>query len=350
MKKKNLSAKKRILNFYSKKLDNPKIRNIYSNFKKDLTPLIKTNLCVAVSGGADSLALSFLAKCYSIEKKKDIYFFIVDHNLRKNSSLEAKTVRSKLKNFQINCEILTLKKVNKSLNLQSFARNNRYKLISKQALKKKSDTILTAHHRDDLLENFFIRLLRGSGLRGLISLAKIRSKIKFDDKISILRPLINVSKKDLIYISKETFNFKIEDPSNLDDKFLRVKVRKLIANLEREGLSFKKFKISLNNLSKSNNALNYFVKKNIHDNSNYIGFNKNIILKEEFLSQPDEIAFRSLSEVIQKVGKKQYYTRGVKLKNLIENLRSSKKYKKKTLSGCIIQKIQKSVIISPENR
>ena len=151
MKKKNLSAKKRILNFYSKKLDNPKIRNIYSNFKKDLTPLIKTNLCVAVSGGADSLALSFLAKCYSIEKKKDIYFFIVDHNLRKNSSLEAKTVRSKLKKFQINCEILTLKKVNKSLNLQSFARNNRYKLISKQALKKKSDTILTAHHRDDLL-------------------------------------------------------------------------------------------------------------------------------------------------------------------------------------------------------
>ena len=62
--------------------------------------------------------------------------------------------------------------------------------------------ILTAHHKDDLIENFFIRLLRGSGLKGLISFSKIKSRVTFDDKIFILRPLLDTSKKDLIYLLK----------------------------------------------------------------------------------------------------------------------------------------------------
>ena len=62
--------------------------------------------------------------------------------------------------------------------------------------------ILTAHHFDDLIENFFIRLLRGSGLKGLISFNKIKSKVKLNDKVFILRPLIDVPKQDLAYISK----------------------------------------------------------------------------------------------------------------------------------------------------
>ena len=117
--------------------------------------------------------------------------------------------------------------------------------------------ILTAHHVDDLIENFFIRLLRGSGLKGLVSFNKIKSKVNFDDKIYILRPLIDIPKKDLAYISNNTFNFNVNDPSNLDDKFLRVRVRKLISNLEEDGLTFNKFKLSMNNLSKSNNCLLY---------------------------------------------------------------------------------------------
>ena len=350
MKKKNLSVKKTIHNFYFKKLDDPRIKRIYLNFKKKISSHVPNSFCVAVSGGVDSMALSFLAKCYSLEKNKKVYFFIVDHKLRKNSTLEANLVKKKLKLFQISCNILTIKKKNKKTNLQSFARDNRYKLIIRQSLIKKIDMILTAHHTDDLIENFFIRLLRGSGLKGLISFSKIKSKVKIDDKIYILRPLIDISKKDLVYISKNTFNFNVKDPSNFEDKFLRVKVRKLILNLEKDGLTFKKFKLSLNNLSKSNYAIDYFVKKNINENSNYLKLTKTIILKENFLKQPDEIVFRSFSEVIQKVGKKNTFARGEKIKRLIKYLGSIKNYSKKTLSGCIIQKIENSVIISPEKR
>ncbi len=350
MKKKNLSVKKTIHNFYLKKLDDPRIKKIYSNFKKKISSHVPNSFCVAVSGGVDSMALSFLAKCYSLENNKKVYFFIVDHKLRKNSTLEANLVKKKLKLFQIFSNVLTIKKINKKSNLQTFARNNRYKLIINQSLTKKIDMILTAHHTDDLIENFFIRLLRGSGLKGLISFSKIKSKTTFDDKIFILRPLLDTPKKDLIYISKNTFNFNVNDPSNLDNKFLRVKVRKLISNLEKDGLTLNKFKLSLNNLSKSNNAIDYYVQKNINDNSNYLKLTNSIILKDDFLKQPDEIVFRSFSKLIKKIGKKNTYARGAKVENLLKYLRSTSNYSKKTLSGCIIQKFENSVIISSENR
>ena len=137
MKKKNLSAKKKIHNFYFKKLRDPRIKRIYKIFKKKLNNINSNNICVAVSGGVDSIALSFLTKCYALEKKKNIYYFIVDHKLRNNSTKEAKIVKNKLKSFQINCEILNFNKVKKVTNLQSFARHNRYKSIVKQCLKKK---------------------------------------------------------------------------------------------------------------------------------------------------------------------------------------------------------------------
>ena len=73
MKKKNLSVKKIIHNFYFNKLKDPKIKRIYVNFKKELHNNTSNNICVAVSGGVDSIALSFLAKCYSLEKKKKVY-------------------------------------------------------------------------------------------------------------------------------------------------------------------------------------------------------------------------------------------------------------------------------------
>ena len=111
---------------------------------------------------------------------------------------------------------------------------------------------------------------------------------------------------------------------------------------------FNKFKLTLNNLSKSNNAIDYYVQKNINNNSNYLKLNNSIILKDDFLKQPDEIVFRSFSELIQKIGKKDTFARGVKVANLLKFLKSTNNYSKKTLSGCIIQKIQNSVIIYPE--
>ena len=349
MKKRNLSAKKKIHNFFLSKIKIPKVRKVYLEFKNKVEKYSVKNLCIATSGGSDSMALVFLSKCYSIEKNIKCYYFIVDHGLRKESAKEAKIIKNKLKKFDINSQILTWNKKKFLSNIQSRARDKRYGLIFDECLKKKINLVLTAHHKDDLIENFFIRLLRGSGLKGLSSFNNIKTRIIKEKNIHILRPLLNFSKKDLKYITTSTFDFYIEDPSNSNDYFLRVKIRKLINGLNQDGLYFNKFIKTIRNLDQSNHTVEFYVKKNVQKNSKYLNNKKSIILNDDFFYQPNEIVFRSLSEVIHKFGIKDQYTRGSKVINLLKHLNSLENTKQITLSGCLFKKVSKSIIISREN-
>ena len=109
MKKRNLSAKKKIRNFYLEKLNNPKIKRIYLEFEKNLRKFNLRKYSIAVSGGSDSMALAFLAKCHSIKKNLNYLYFTVDHKLRPTSTKEAIQTKKKLEKFGIICEILTWK-------------------------------------------------------------------------------------------------------------------------------------------------------------------------------------------------------------------------------------------------
>ena len=97
MKKKNLSAKKKIHNFYIYKQKNPKIRKIYYEFKKNIEKNFDNKLCVAISGGPDRMSLAFLDKYYSIQKKTKFFYCIVDHKLRSESTKEAKITKERLR-------------------------------------------------------------------------------------------------------------------------------------------------------------------------------------------------------------------------------------------------------------
>jgi tRNA(Ile)-lysidine synthase len=349
MKKRNLSAKKKIHNFYLKKLNNPRIKKIYLEFEKNLGKYNSSKYSIAVSGGVDSMALAFLAKCHSIKKNLNHFYFTVDHKLRSSSSKEASQTIKQLRKFGIICEILTWKNNKTYSNFQAKARDKRYELIFKKSLKNRVDLVLTAHQKNDLYENFFIRLLRGSGLKGLSSFKSNKTKINKNFDVYILRPLLNISKQDLSYITRNTFNFNIEDPSNENDNYLRIKIRKLINRLNQYGLTFEKFNNTLKNLNASNKAIEFYVKKNIKENTKMLNKKKCIIINEIFFNQPDEIVFRSLSEIIHIIGNKSSYTRGKKILSLISNINSAKNFKKKTLSGCIFEKSNKSIIISREN-
>ena len=233
--------------------------------------------------------------------------------------------------------------------MQANARENRYELIFQKSLKNKVNLVLTAHQKNDLYENFFLRLLRGSGLKGLSSFQTNKTKIKKNLNIYVVRPLLNLSKQDLSYITRNTFNFNIEDPSNENENFLRIKIRKLINELSLNGLTFEKFNLTLENLSESNRAIEFYVKKNISKNTRSLNKKKFIIINENFFDQPREVVFRSISELIHNIGNKKNFTRGKKILNLLNDITYSKNFKKKTLSGCIFEKVNKSIIISREN-
>ena len=338
---KNLSVAKKIPKLFKDKLDNKIINQVYKRFEKSFN--INQDFIVAVSGGPDSLALAFLAKIYSIKKNLNSKFFIVDHKLRINSTNEAKEVKKVLKRLLISGEILTWKSQKPSKNVQSLARKKRYELLFNKCNSLKIYNILLGHHQGDLFENFFIRILRGSGLKGLISLNK-KNKIK---NITLHRPLLDEKKNDLEFISKKVFNFYIKDPYNYDEKFQRIKVRKLIEGLKLNGLDQKKFNNTLKNLRYSDETVKFYVNKNLHENSFFHLKKNQLIIDCNFFKQPHEIVFRSFSESLKSIGMKYYAARGKKIDKLIDDIKRDK-LSKATLGGCIIEKINQTVIISKE--
>ena len=341
MSPKNLNVSNKTHRILLNKLKDKKTLRIYKKFEKNLN--IKENFIVAVSGGSDSKALSYLAKIYSIKKLLNVKYFIVDHKLRKNSTLEANFVQKNLKKFSINLNILTWHGTKPKNNIQSTARKKRYNLLVNQAKKFKIKNILLGHHLDDLFENFFIRILRGSGLNGLVSLDQ---KTQYE-KINLIRPLINFDKKDLIYISNRIFGSYVEDPSNKDDKFKRVKIRNFLKKLEMEGLDRNKFFLTIKNLKFANETIKFYNKKNLEENTFFSKDKKVVLLKKEFFYQSQEVVFRSFSEIIKFIGKKYYPSRGKKIDKIVQSIKSNSSIKV-TLGGCIIKKVNETVIISKE--
>ena len=343
MKKKSSSVKKKNHNLILKHLNDKKILKVFKEFEKSID--FKSKYAAAISGGPDSLALAYFCKCISIIYKTKIKYFLVDHKLRAHSTQEAKNVLKILNKMKIKCKILTWKGKKPNSNVQSIARENRYNLLSNECKKSKIEFLLLGHHIDDLYENFLLRLLRGSGLRGLVSMDKV-SQTNYNN-IGIIRPLIDIKKSDLKKISKKVFNFFVEDSSNMDEKFKRIRIRKLINTLEDEGLDKNKLRITINNLKYANNAINFYYKNNLKKNSTYFKERNTVILNKSFFSQPNEIIFRSLADVLKKINKKYYPPRGKSLSAAIMGIKSGR-LKKTTLGGCIIKKVSETVVVFPE--
>ena len=347
MKKKSLVAKKKIHNSLLNYLKDKKVKKIFEGYKNYLNKFIKNkvNIGVAISGGPDSLALSFLTKCFILlNNNVDSKFFIVDHKLRKESSKEAKSIKLLLKKFDIECKILNWNGKKPKSNIQGIARNERYNLLKSACKRNSINILLIGHHIDDLYENFFIRLLRGSGLKGLSSFGE---PIK-EDNFFILRPLIKFYKDDLTYISKLVFNFYIQDPSNQDFFYQRSRIRKLIFDLRKEGFDKKKLDLTIKNLKIANDGIDFYVEKNVNENSKLIADKKIYILNKHFFKQSEEVIFRSISSILKKISNRYYPPRGKSISNLILKI-NSKKIKKVTLGGCFVEKVNETVFISREN-
>ena len=341
---KNLSAQNKKHKKILSHLNDKKIFKIFKIFSSSLK--VESNLAVAVSGGPDSLALAFLAKCYSLKNQVKVKYFIVDHKLRKESSLEAKTVKDIVKKIDIDCKILPWNGKKPSKNIQAIARDKRYSLLAHECKKNDVKYLLLGHHINDLFENFLIRLVRGSGLNGLVSFSK-KTGYK-NQKLDIERPLLDVEKKDLTYITKKVFNFFVKDPSNINEDFKRTRIRNLLQSLEKEGLDKKKLILTINNLKDADRSIKFYVDRNMKENVIFLNKKNIYIIKQNFFDQSNEVIFRSLTKIIQKLGKKYYPVRGKSLTELIKGI-NARSFSRVTLGGCFIDRVNETILISKEN-
>ena len=329
-------------------LKDKELKKIYKNFSEFLKKRKINSFVVSLSGGPDSLAMTYFSKCFQILNNSRIYYVHVDHKLRTSSSKEAKDLKNFIKKFKINCNILTWKKTKKVRGTQENARIARYSLLEKFCKRKKIRALFLAHNKDDLYENFFIRMLRGSGIRGLTSFSSKENTI--NDNLKSYRPFLDLPKKTLYKVTNKTFGYYINDPSNSNKDFLRIRIRNILSSFLNEGFNKKKFNLTYCNLHSANETLKYYSNKNILNNTNFFTKNKKdcIIINRDFFKQPDEIVFRSLSNLISKINKNYYYIRGRKLINKIGEIRGSS-FKKTTVGGCIIERVNNSTLIYLEN-
>ena len=304
------------------------LSKVFLNFKDKLNALDKKSYVVAVSGGPDSLALVALSESYKLFNNIRFYYILIDHGLRKNSNLEAKQVKALLKKKNISLKIFqNKKKITK--NIQAQARNARYKIISDYCKKKSVKVVLTAHNLEDQVETFFMRLSRGSGLKGL---AAMKPLSKLNRQVSLYRPLLDTKKKYLKKISKNIFGKYVKDPSNKNTKFLRTKVRNLRKSLEKSGIKYDQVFKSIQNLSLSKITLDEYFNKIFKE---LIKKRKKEILinfeKYAELNKDTKIAL--INESIKKLKRNYYDLRSKKVSNLINNLKKEN-FKKYTLGGC----------------
>ncbi|MBF0250703.1 MAG: tRNA lysidine(34) synthetase TilS [Alphaproteobacteria bacterium] len=192
-------------------------------------------VAVAVSGGADSMALALLARDWAEKRGALVHVLTVDHGLRPESRREAEQVSAWLGPLGLDVHILTWRNPEPHAGgVQARAREARYALITGWCRTRGVDTVLAAHHREDQAETVLMRLRKGTGLLGL---AAMPARRPLGEGVTLVRPLLDTPKARLRATLRAAGQDWIEDPSNRDGKFERVRARALLAGLADEGVT-----------------------------------------------------------------------------------------------------------------
>jgi len=183
---------------------------------------------IAVSGGPDSLALLLLA---TAARPGAIEAATIDHALRSDAREEAEMVSHLCRQLGVPHSILTAHwEEAPETAIQERARNERYRLLAYWAEERRLAGVATAHHAEDQAETLLMRLARGSGVRGL---AGMRPKsVAPGAHVRLVRPLLGWRRAELEGICIQAGVAPAKDPSNEDERFERVRVRRAIARAD----------------------------------------------------------------------------------------------------------------------
>ena len=203
---------------------------VLNRFRADLDALVShhARLGVAVSGGPDSLALLLLA---AAARSGQVEAATIDHRFRPESRSEAEMVARVCEQLDVRHAILAARwsELPESA-IQERARKERYLLLGYWAEERGLDAIVTAHHAEDQAETVLMRLARGAGVRGL---AGIRPRsVSPGAHVRLVRPLLEWRRSELDQICIAAGVSPVADPSNQDERFERVRVRRSLAALD----------------------------------------------------------------------------------------------------------------------
>ena len=285
-------------------------------------------IAVAVSGGADSMALAVLTKQWADIKNAEmqnieIITLIVNHNIRAQSTAEADGVADSLLSLGIKSHILTNQIKITPQNLQDQARKIRYDLLEAWCVDNDIVDLCIGHHLDDCLETVAIRKNMGSGLYGLAAMSPIRIR-PFG---RIIRPCLELEKQSLLKYCHEKKIPYVDDPSNYNIAFERVQNREKLSKdlvfkgeivaLRNKAIAFRKYmdKVILDALGE-------------HTEFNEMGF---VCLRDSFNTLEKDVQFYTMRHILLWVSGAMYAPRTEKLKTVVENIVEGDSF---TVNGC----------------
>ena len=209
-------------------------------------------IILACSAGPDSMFL--LYKILETEYKKNLVVCYFNHKTRVETDIEEKFLENLAKKVWFafetaSCDFDKIQKLYPSKSFEELAREKRYQFFDALCNIYKSNKVLLAHHLDDKIETFFFNLVRWTKLTGLINMS--------EKSWGILRPLLNLEKKDILsYLDENNLKYFI-DPSNLESIYSRNNLRNnIIPKFEEINSNYKK---NINNLTSYFEELKEFI-------------------------------------------------------------------------------------------
>jgi tRNA(Ile)-lysidine synthase len=297
-------------------------------------------IALAVSGGPDSIAMMHMIHQWALASKKEITILTVNHNLRTEAQEESDFVKKFSAELGIKYILLEWVHDGVTSNVHDRAREARYELMTNWCKNNNIDTLCTAHHMDDRVENFFIRVSKGAGILGLID----RQEIIYNG-IHVIRPVFEYSKATLLeYLVNHNLQY-CADKSNEDPKYLRTNIRQWLELLptEIDRDLFRQRVIGVKeNLLRTSEVIERIFEEELQS--------KAIIHKDyatlSAMPQDKEIAYMTLSRLITLIGD----TKAARLDSiqLLYNNLISENPTKSTLGGCVIESKNGEIMFTKE--
>jgi tRNA(Ile)-lysidine synthase len=300
-------------------------------------------LAVAVSGGADSLALAVLAAEWARARGGEVVALTVDHGLRPGSAAEAAQTREWLAALGISHHILRWTGPKPSADLQAQARDARYGLLGEFCQSAGILHLLLAHHREDQAETLLLRLGRGSGLDGLAAMAPERTT-RWG---RLVRPLLDIPRQRLRATLESRGQSWIEDPSNRNLDFARVRLRRLMPDLAAEGLDPTRLAATAKRLGRARAALETALAEAAARYVELASAGYAFCRAPVFFRLPEEIGLRLLARLILVVGGGVHGPRLERLERLYGQIRAGLATAR-TLGGCSVVPWEDGMIVCRE--
>ena len=285
-------------------------------------------LGIAVSGGGDSMALLDLAARWAEQNDRQIMAVTVDHNLRDGSAKEAAGVAAFCASRGIAHDTLIWENWDGHGNLQAQARDTRYRLIGQWAQDHGVGKVALGHTLDDNAETFVMRLARKAGIDGLSAMQQDFARAG----LQWCRPLFMASRSELRdYLTRHALQW-VDDPSNEDVDFERIRVRKALSELASLGIDAPVLLHAGTAAAQARAALAHYTAQEARQQVTQQNGDLLLPARPEI---PQDITRRLQSKAVQWIGQLPYPPRQTSMQHLMVGIDLEGKH---TLGGCLVTK------------